>query len=367
MSTSMSPSMPLPVAGISSVTSRVLNGKLRRPWGPAVTCLQFVVTDVRTVSGQIGTGFAWTAEGDGEDIRSIVDAEFAHEVVGLPADPYEICDYASRLIARRRLGRLGTLSAAAVDLALWDLAGRVAGISVAALLGGGATSCPMYASGINLHYCDDEVAEQVTSWVAAGATTIKVKVGLPDLRADERRIRLVRSIIGPNRTLMIDANQRWTADQAVKAMDSFGSDVAWIEEPLAADDIEGHAWLAARIAAPIALGESLHHETDFARMMDAGACMVVQPNIARVGGITPFLRIALLAHERGVQLVPHLLPELAAPLLSALPAPTMVELPDGALFDDIGILRSPSPIRPDGDRVRIDARAGLGLDFRGGT
>ncbi|NKF31128.1 hypothetical protein HER21_32255, partial [Pseudomonas sp. BGM005] len=130
----------------------------------------------------------------------------------------------------------------------------------------------------------------------------------------------VRALLGPDRALMIDANQRWDLDRATASVDALSRfDLAWIEEPLRADDLAGHAELARRIDVPIALGENLHTVHRFGDFLRDGAAQVVQPNIVRVGGITPFLRIAELAAEHGAALHPHLLPELSGQLALTLP------------------------------------------------
>ena len=130
-------------------------------------------------------------------------------------------------------------------------------------------------------------------WRAAGLTAIKIKVGKPDLAEDCERVAAVRAAVGPDVALMIDANQRWDLERATAAMTALEAfDPAWIEEPLLADDLAGHAELRRRITTPVALGENLHTFYRFREAIDLGACDIVQPNVVRVGGITPFLRIA---------------------------------------------------------------------------
>ena len=140
------------------------------------------------------------------------------------------------------------------------------------------------------------------------------------------RVAAVREVIGPDRRLMVDANQRWTLEQAERAIGELAAfDLAWIEEPLRADDLAGHVALRERVDVPVALGENLYTRYRFAEFIDAGAASIVQPNAVRVGGITPFLEIAALADERGVELAPHLLLELSAQLALVLPGRHLVE------------------------------------------
>jgi L-alanine-DL-glutamate epimerase-like enolase superfamily enzyme len=206
---------------------------------------------------------------------------------------------------------------------------------------------------------------QAERWVAAGFHAVKVKVGGPDLAEDVRRVAAVRDVIGPDRGLMLDANQRWDLDQAVgsfRALAPFGP--AWIEEPLRADDLASHVRLREATAAlgiPIALGENLYTRYRFAEFIDAGAVDVIQPNVVRVGGITPFLRIAGLADDRGVTLAPHLLPDLSTQLALALARETVVEAVEDATFADLGILAGPSPITIEAGVARGTGQIGLGV------
>jgi len=336
-----------------------------RPWAVPPRPLQFVVVDVLGGDGTRGTGFAWTPGPGASAVAAMVRDDLAPGLLTSTAagDPAAVWADHATVLAEVGAGGVSALACATLDLALWDLAARRRDRSVAELLGGGATRCDAYFSGINLHYSDVELAEQATAWAAAGATAVKVKVGRPDLADDLRRVRLVRSIVGAGCRVMVDANQRWDLDRAPAAVDALAElEVAWVEEPLPTDDLAGYARLCRSAAVPVAMGENLHTEGGFRRYVDVGIG-VAQPSIVRVGGITPFLRIARLAAEAGVALVPHLLPEVGGPLLSALPAPTMVELPDGALLDDLAILAEPSPIQWRDGALTIDPRPGLGLRF----
>lgn len=358
----MSP--PIDLGRIARVRTNTISARPLLSWGAPVDRLHFVIATVETDRGSRGTGFSWVPHIGRQAIDALLRFDIERAVCGWPADPVEVWNRLRLHLREAGSGGLCTIAMAALDLALWDLAAKSVSMSVSQFLGGGATTCPAYTSGINFHFTDDELQRQVQLWVAAGATAVKVKVGHENLSDDQRRLTIVRTTIGPDRRLMVDANQRWSRSQALQALDAMAEfDLDWIEEPLDADDLDGYVDLAAASPVPIALGENLYHEFEFERFMTAGACAVIQPNIVRVGGITPFMRIGQRANELGIRLVPHLLPEISAPLASALPQPTMVEIPDGALFDELRILRTPGPVRCVGDVVEIDHRAGLGLEF----
>ncbi len=170
----------------------------------------------------------------------------------------------------------------------------------------------MYGSGVNLHYPLDELVAQAERWVAAGFDAVKVKVGKPDLDEDLERVAAVREVLGPDRRLMIDANQRWTLAQAERAIGELaGFDLAWIEEPLRADDLAGHVDAAPTHRGADRPRREPAHPLPLRRVHRRGRRRLVQPNIVRVGGITPFRSIAALADDRRIDLAPHLLLELS--------------------------------------------------------
>lgn len=365
--------MPVVTTELGSVTSVrtwQLSGRLRRPWGPGHSTVSYVVVEIESDRGHRGTGFAWTPTVGAEAITALVERDVAPTLLDQPAQPEHVRNVLRTALRDVGDGGLVALALAAVDLALWDLTARAHGLPVATVVGAPrspseTTTVPCYWSGINYHYGDAELAEQVERWLDAGASAVKVKVGQLDLADDVRRLGIVRSLLGPARELMIDANQRWDRDQARRAVDAlhrFG--LRWIEEPLHVDDLDGHVALAEMSPTPIALGENLHRVVDVQRYVDAGACAIVQPNVVRVGGITPFCQIVRHAEAIGVAVIPHMMPELSAPLLATLARPTMVEIADGALLDDVGVLAAPAPIRAVGDMITIDRHVGLGLEFR---
>ena len=241
---------------------------------------------------------------------------------------------------------------------------RRAGLGLPELLGRRHARQPAYGSGVNLHYSRDELLAQVRRWVDAGFTAVKVKVGRPP-DEDLARLRAVRDLLGPDRRLMVDANQRWDVDRAVRAASDFAEvGVEWLEEPVLADDLAAHRELRTRTAVRIAVGENLHTLHRFREVLDGGLADVVQPNVVRVGGITPFLRIAALAHRYDVEVAPHLLPELSAQLAFAMPGTTWVEDVEDAGFGELGALVAPSGVRIRNGWAEGGPALGLGLRFR---
>lgn len=351
-------------ATIARLTTRSVRIPLRRPWGPDVRDLSVVEVVVEDSAGARGWGFSWTPTIGAAAVRAHLDHDIRDFAIGREAEPSALWEPLWTHLHEGGGGGITTIAMAGVDLALWDLAGRRAGVGVTDLIGRRHETATVYGSGVNLHYPLDELVAQAERWVAAGFSAVKVKVGSPDVARDVERIAAVREVIGPGRRLMVDANQRWSLDQAERAIGELAAfDLAWIEEPLRADDLAGHVALRRRIEVPVALGENLYTRHRFAEFIDAGAVDLVQPNIVRVGGITPFLQIASLAAERGTDLAPHLLLELSAQLALALPGEHLVEAVEDASFEALGALAEPSPVAVSSATVSTTGRPGLGVRF----
>ena len=349
---------------IRSLRTRAIRVPLTRPWGPDVRELSLVEVVVEDSAGDVGYGFSWTPSIGAAAVRAHLDHDIAAYAVGRDADAELLWHPLWAHLHEGGGGGITTIAMAGLDLALWDLAARRAGVGITDHLGRRHETAEVYGSGVNLHYPLDELVAQAERWVATGFDAVKVKVGSRDLERDLERIAAVRDVIGPDRRLMIDANQRWTLDQAERAIGELAAfDPAWIEEPLRADDLASHVALRERIEVPVALGENLHTRYRFAEFVDAGAASIVQPNIVRVGGITPFREIAVLAHDRGVELAPHLLLELSAQLALTLPGDHLVESVEDASFEALGALASPSPVAVTGAEVRTTGQPGLGIRF----
>ncbi|WP_312170072.1 mandelate racemase/muconate lactonizing enzyme family protein [Microbacterium sp.] len=355
------------MTSIRSLTSRLQRVPLTRPWAADVTSVGIIATHVVRSDGAEGWGFSWSPQIGAPAVHALLEHDVAPASVGRSAVPGEAWQGLWEHLHEAGGGGITTIALAGLDLALWDAEARSAGTSVSHVLGRRRERVRGYGSGVNLHYSLEELLAQVQRWIDAGFDAVKIKVGKPDLAEDLDRVAAVRALLGPDRDLMIDANQRWELDRATASVDAlsrFG--LAWIEEPLRADDLAGHAELARRIDVPIALGENLHTVHRFGDFLRAGAAQVVQPNIVRVGGITPFLRIAELAAEHGAALHPHLLPELSGQLALTLPDTAhevLVEDVEDAGFGALGALADPSPVTIGDGWLTENAHEGLGIRF----
>ncbi|AXK45228.1 L-talarate/galactarate dehydratase [Brachybacterium saurashtrense] len=332
--------------------AKVFTGR-QRP----MTEVVFLIAEVTTAQGHEGIGFSYSKRAGGP-------AQYAHAkevaAAAIGEDPSDIAKLYTRLLwAGASVGRSGvaTQALAAIDIALWDLKARRAELPLAKLLGAHRDSVRTYdTSGGFLHASLEEVCERADSSLAAGIGGIKIKVGLPESAEDLRRVAAVRTHLGPDVPMMVDANQQWdrrTALRMGRRLEEF--DLVWIEEPLDAEDAEGHAALSRALDTPIATGEMLASVGEHVRLIDARACDVLQPDAPRVGGITPFLRLAGLADHAGLDLAPHFAMEIHLHLAAAYPRETWVEH-----FDWLDPLFEESLETRDG-RMLVPSRPGLGI------
>jgi L-alanine-DL-glutamate epimerase-like enolase superfamily enzyme len=348
------------VSAIAELRSTLHRVPLIRPWGPDTTSIHLVITELTTGDGRVGTGFSWAPNVGGAAVHALLESDIREAALGLPVHPAVAFDRLSWHLHEAGRGGLTTIALAAVDLALWDLH---APDGLVAALGRRRSAVLAYGSGINRHYTLDELVAQASRW--KGRSAVKMKVGLPDLDEDTERVAAVRETIGPDVRLMVDANQAWDLPRALRAAEAFRPyGIHWIEEPLPADDVQAYARLREAAGVPIALGENTHTIWQFRDLLVAGAADILQPNVVRVGGITPFLRIVELARAFDVPIYPHLLPELSGQLALCLPLPCLIEDVEDASFAALGVLDGEPPVRIENGLATAGEHSGLGLNWK---
>ncbi|MFJ8883099.1 mandelate racemase/muconate lactonizing enzyme family protein [Streptomyces sp. NPDC102402] len=332
--------------------AKVLTGR-QKP----MTEVAFLFVEIETEQGHQGVGFSYSKRAGGP-------AQYAHakEVVDnlIGEDPSDIGKLWTKLVwAGASVGRSGvaTQAIAAMDIALWDLKAKRAGLPLAKLLGAHRDSVRCYnTSGGFLHTPVDQVLDNATASLSHGIGGIKIKVGHPDGKQDLARLTAVREHLGDDVPLMVDANQQWdrpTAQRMGRALEDFG--LVWIEEPLDAYDAQGHAALAASLDTPIATGEMLASVAEHHELIRHNACDVIQPDAPRIGGITQFLKLAALAEHNNLQLAPHFAMEIHLHLAAAYPIEPWVEH-----FDWLEPLFDERLAISDG-RMHVSSRPGLGI------
>ena len=235
---------------------------------------------------------------------------------------------------------LSSYGISAIDLALWDLLGKSLDVPVWKLLGAQRTTIPTYAM---VGWLELDVAGLETVSAKAmeqGFRGVKMKVGGGPLSEDIQRIKAVRAVIGPDAPLMVDANQAFGYDEALRRGRAYeGLGCRWFEEPLPAADTESHVRLAGKLDIPIATGENRYGQAAFRDLIARGGVGVVQPDLRRAGGLTDCLEIGLMAAGFGVPYASHgggahihvlaALPNTIYVESGLLPADGRVELVDG--------------------------------------
>ena len=247
-----------------------------------------------------------------------------------------------------------------MDTALWDRRCRAAQLPLAVLAGGAKERIPVYDTEIGwLHVPTEELVAGAEKAVAGGAHGVKIKIGKPSPAEDAERLHAVREAIGPKRDLMVDANQSMTyADAVRRCRDLEAVDALWLEEPLPADDVAGHERLARATTVPVAVGESMYSIGQFAEYLARGAAGVVQADVARIGGITPWLKVAHLAEAHNVVICPHFLMELHVSLCGAVPNSRYLEY-----IPQLGAIAGSRLTIEDGHALMPTTTPGLGIDW----
>ena len=292
-----------------------------------LTHVDLLLAEVETRHGEKGFGFSYSLRAGGHAMLAHAK-DIAGELIGEDPDDigrlWEKMAWLGASVARTGV----TVQAiAAFDVALWDLKAKRAGKSIGKLLGAHRNDVPCYnTSGGYLSSSLDEVLRNVDRSLAHGLGGIKLKVGQPDLKLDIARVRAVREHVGEDVPMMADANQQWdftTALRAGRQLDELG--LVWLEEPLSAYDYAGHAMLSERLDTPIASGEMLSSLAECAELVRHRSVTFMQADAPRIGGITPFLKIATISDLARLKLAPHFVMEIHIHLGCAYPHEAWVE------------------------------------------
>jgi len=350
-----------------------------------------LLVEVETDTGLVGLGEAAHFGGPLVSTATVIEQELRPHLLG--QDPREIerlWELMHRRAYKHARGGIVIAAISGVDIALWDLRGKLAGMPLWRLLGGYRRRVPAYATGG--FYAEGkgvrELADEMRAYCRHGFRAVKLKVGRNSgiegspLRAmadrgvcevslaeDLARVRAVREAIGPDVRLMVDANGAWDVPTAVRmgrALEEL--DVYWFEEPVWPDDLAGSAEVASKVAIPIAGYETCSYGTvSFRDYIAARAVHFVQPDVAWAGGLTETLKIAHLAQAANLPLAPHIhgsavAVAAAAHLLGAVRNGSMAEMvfPAHPLMGDL--VREPLVVDGAGE-IDLGERPGLGIEL----
>lgn len=272
--------------------------------------------------GYVGTGYCYTIGTGGMSVVELLKQCLAPALLGRDPDRIEAIwrDLLYKTHATS-VGVITSLALAAIDTALWDLKCKKANLPLWKAIGGSRSKIPLYSTeGGWLHLSTQQLVEDAVKMQEKGFKGVKIKIGCEHISQDDRRLSAVRKAVGDEFEIMTDANQSFSLSEAIrrtKMLENNG--IAWFEEPLVADDITAHKQLLNSTSVPIAVGESIYSLSQFKEYLTVGAASIVQVDVARIGGITAWLKVAHLAEAYNVMVCPHFLMELHVSLVCAIP------------------------------------------------
>jgi L-alanine-DL-glutamate epimerase-like enolase superfamily enzyme len=351
---------------IKSIRSHVLRVPLDEPLagGPPYfrSHNQFVILRVETEDGIEGIGATFFGGALSATLKHAVD-QLGELIIG--EDPLRVEAITQKLrsaAASAGPGGILTLAISGIDMALWDIKGKLLGQSLGTMLGGLRDRVPTYASGALVRaYPLDHLVKAAQLLVNRGFKQMKTQLALPGDTTPAKeveRARLIREAAGPDIDLMCDINQRWSVHQAIE-IGKRVEDVHffWLEDVTVHDDYMGLARVADALITPLAGGECLYGITPFRHMIEAHAVDIIMIDLNRVGGISNWMKVAAMAEAFNLPVVSHLFPEIHVHLVSAIPNGLTVEYMPWSfrLFEEV-------PVPVNGELV-VPTKPGLGLEF----
>lgn len=282
--------------------------------------IRFLIAEIELENGTTGQGyllafhyFPQAIVGALRDIAEFVKGYEVYETVKLARDfAIESEYFGSKGLLKWVLG--------AVNLAMWDAWGKTNGQPVWKLLGASRTEVPVYGSGGWLSYTDEELVDEVTGYKKRGFRAVKIKVGAPENGRDLHRLRIVREALGPDISIMMDANQGMDVPKALKLANEVATlGIRWFEEPIHHEDFAGYETLRSKTHISLAMGEREFDTTALKALIARNAIDLWQPDILRLGGVEPWRESAALAHAHHLPVLPHYYKDYDVPLLCTIP------------------------------------------------
>ncbi|TCH98259.1 mandelate racemase/muconate lactonizing enzyme family protein [Roseococcus sp. SYP-B2431] len=320
-----------------------------------------VVVEIVTASGLTGMGYLHLLSLPLlRSIGACIEDAMAPRILGRDATAVEAIWqdlWRSTLTAGR--GGVTMMAQSAIDIALWDVVGKAAGLPLHRLWGHCRSEIPIYGSGCFRNSRGDGMIAKAQHYVAQGYKAIKMQVAhIGDLRTDIDNVRRMREAVGPDIDIMIDVNMGWSADIAIQAGRKFEEyDIYWLEEPVMPDDYAGYLRCAGMLDLRVVGGETHFGRADLKPFLENPRLPILQPDPMR-GGLTELRKIATVADTWGMTIAPHLFPELNVHLLASIPNASWAE--QMGLLDDLWVSR---PKIADG-MITAPETPGHGLAFR---
>ncbi len=319
--------------------------------------------NVETDEGVTGTGISAGIQ-DAPEVASAILDHLKQVVIG--RDPLDNERHWHEMWRPKLVGRRGitTRVIGGLDIALWDLKGKVANMPLYKLLGGFTDHVPAYVAG---GYYEEgkglrELAEEMERNLEIGARAVKMKVGGVPINEDVERVRVVRETVGPDVKVMVDANnayRHYEAIQFARKVEKY--DVFWFEEPVEPDDYIGQREITRATSVPIAAGENEYTRYGFRDMINHRAVDILQPDALILGGITEFMKVVALAQANDLDVAPHGAQEVHIHLVAAISNGLILEYYRDSVDPMHGKIYKETVMIKDGD-VYAPNRPGLGLE-----
>ena len=322
------------------------------------------VVKIETDEGVTGLGLSGGVQGAEEIGRTILDHMRQYVVGQDPFDNEKIWDdlWQPKLIGRRGIT---TRVISGIDIAVWDIKGKVANRPVYKMLGGFTDKVPVYIAG---GYYEEgkglkELAQEMEDSVEMGARAIKMKIGGAPINEDVERVRVVREAVGPDVKVMVDANcayRYYEAIEIARKMEKY--DVFWFEEPVNPDDYDGHKLVSQATTIPIATGENEYTRYGFRDLIQNRCVAILQPDGLIMGGVTEFMKVAALAQAHDLPVAPHGNQDVHVHLVAAIPNGLTVEYYRGStdpMWDKMYL----DPLMVKDGFVSPPSRPGMGIEI----
>lgn len=345
-----------------SIKARPVVLKLERPIVARIATITdwpLILIDLVTEEGIVGRSYLepYTAQA----MRYLIPAlyDFNTLLKGRKITPFELYEVARKSLHFLGYQGMSMIAVSGLDMAAWDALAKAANMPLCVLLGGSVGPVKSYNSnGLWLQEPEAVVSQAAELLGEGGFAGLKLRLGRDHMRDDIATVEAVRNAVGEDVELMVDFNQGLDLGEALRrchALDEHG--LAWFEEPIVYDNLDGCAQLAAELKTPIQIGENFYGPRDLHRALQSKACDYVMPDFMRIGGVTGWLRSAAISGTAGLPMSTHLYPEVAAHVMRVTETAHWLEWQDWV----DPILQNPFPVK-DG-LLHIPDVPGTGIDW----
>jgi L-alanine-DL-glutamate epimerase-like enolase superfamily enzyme len=350
---------------ITAIDSFVLTIPTPQPMARSYAHQKLVVADIATDEGVQGLGYSLVFGGGGaEAVLAYLQTRLAPALIG--EDPLRVgalWEKMFRLDMGIKKQGIAAYALSALDIGLWDIAGKTARLPLYKIWGAVADRVPAYGSGGWSKYSEAELIAEAERYAAQGCKYYKMKIHHADPLENRKRVAAVQRALGGGVRMMVDVNQRLDPQASIRQARALEDlDLVWYEEPVLADDFAGCAEVARSIGIPVATGENNYTRFEFRDLIERRAAKILMPDVCRALGFSETLRIGHLAAAHQIAVAPHVVHELSLQIVGALANGFLVEFIDWAppdLFEELPACRN--------GHFAVPARPGHGVALARGA